>query len=241
MLMNLYMVGTSVKVKQTILVGLGLIIFAWLSAADFAQTLPAARTARPAAAEQPAPDYRLRKGDKLSIKFLYQPELSETAMVVRPDGKISLPMVEEIKAEGLTVKELKTTLEKAYREILLDPEITVNLLEFVAPRVFVTGQVVKPGSYDLRAGQTLYQVVSLAGGFTREAHRKQILHARLIGEHELKVVVIDITKLLKAGDNKLDILLQDGDYVYVPESRMAKLTTILNAFRAVAPGYGIQF
>jgi polysaccharide export outer membrane protein len=192
------------------------------------------------ASAQPASDYRIRKGDKLNIKFLYQPELSEAALVVRPDGKISLPMIEELKAEGLTARELKTALEKAYREILLDPEITVNVVEFVAPRVFVTGQVVKPGSYDLRAGQTLFQIVSLAGGFTREAHRKQILHARPINERELKVVVVDVTKLLKPGNNKFDLQLQDGDYIYVPDSKMSKLSTILNAFRAVAPGYGIQ-
>ncbi len=238
--MNSYVAETSVKGKLTILVGIGMLLFAWLNAA-FAQPISAPSTNRPASSAQPAPDYRIHKGDKLSLKFLYQPELSDAAIVVRPDGKISLPMVDEVKAEGLTIKELKSTLEKAYREILLDPEITVNLLEFVAPRVFVTGQVVKPGSYDLRAGQTLYQIVSLAGGFTREAHRKQILHARPINERELKVVVVDITTLLKPGNNNLDIILQDGDYVYVPDSKMSKLTTILNAFRAVAPGYGIQF
>ncbi len=224
--------GKSLNVKRHPCISVAIILFALLSAV-FAQVLPAPT--------QPAPDYRIRKGDKLSLKFLYQPELSDAAMVVRPDGKISLPMVEEIKAEGLTVKELKTTLEKAYREILLDPEITVNVVEFVAPRVFVTGQVVKPGSYDLRAGQTLFQVVTLAGGFTREAHRKQILHARPINEREMKVVIVDVTKLLKPGDHKLDIVLQDGDYVYVPDSKMSKFTTILNAFRSVAPGYGIQF
>lgn len=238
--MNAYVRRTNVNVEQTLLVSLALLLFAWLSAA-LAQPPPAPPTNRSAAAAQPAPDYHIRKGDKLSIKFLYQPELSDAAMVVRPDGKISLPMIEELKAEGLTVRELKTALEKAYREILLDPEITVNLIEFVAPRVFIAGQVIKPGSYDLRAGQTLFQVVSLAGGFTREAHRKQILHARPINDHELKVVVVDITKLLKPGNDKLDILLQDGDYVYVPDSRMSKLSTILTAFRAVAPGYGIQF
>ena len=218
---------------KTLQFGGVLLLLLTLLGAAFAQTLPAP--------PQPTPDYRVRKGDKLSIKFLYQPELSDAAMIVRPDGKISLPMIDELKVEGLTTKELKTTLEKAYREILLDPEIVVNVVEFMTPRVFVSGQVVKPGSYDLRAGQTLFQVVALAGGFTREAHRKQILHARPINEHELKVVVIDITKLLKPGDKKFDLVLQDGDYVFIPESRMSKLSTVLNAFRSVAPGYGIQF
>lgn len=222
----------SVNVKNFQFGGVLVLLLTLLGAA-LAQALPTP--------QQPTPDYRIRKGDRLSIKFLYQPELSDAAMIVRPDGKISLPMIDELKVEGLTTKELKTTLEKAYREILLDPEIVVNVVEFMAPRVFVSGQVVKPGSYDLRAGQTLFQVVALAGGFTREAHRKQILHARPINERELKVVVIDITKLLKPGDKKFDLVLQDGDYVFIPESRMSKLSTILSAFRSVAPGYGIQF
>lgn len=207
------------------------LFFLALFTCTFAQTAPT----------QPAPDYRLRKGDKLSIKFLYQPELSEAALVVRPDGKISLPMIEELKAEGLTVKELKTALEKAYREVLLDPEITVNVVEFVAPRVFVGGEVAKPGSYDLRAAQTLLQAIILAGGFTDGAHRKQVLHARPINERELKVVAVDITKLLKTGDKKQEIFLQDGDYIFIPNSKLAKFANVVAAFRTLVPGYGIQF
>ncbi|HEX4948225.1 MAG TPA: polysaccharide biosynthesis/export family protein [Blastocatellia bacterium] len=195
----------------------------------------------PQPAEQNAPEYRIRKGDKLSIKFLYQPELSDAGIVVRPDGRISLAMVDEIQAEGLTAKELKKALEKAYREILLDPEITVSITEFVAPRVFVGGQVAKPASYDLRAGQTLMQAIILAGGFTPEAHRKYVLHARPVSDRELKVVAVDVTKLLKPGEKNADVLLQDGDYVFVPNSKLSKFSNIVNAFRAIVPGYGIQF
>lgn len=206
------------------------------------QALPAAWQSQTVAKQTTPPtDYRIRNGDKLSIKFLYQPELSDASIVVRPDGKISLPMVDELNAAGLTVKELKAALEKAYREVLLDPEITVNVVEFVAPRVFVGGQVTKPGSYDLRTAQTLLQAVILAGGFTPEAHRKYVLHARTIGERELKVVAVDVTKLLKTGTGQQEITLQDGDYVFVPNSKLAKFTAIINAFRVIVPGYGIQF
>ena len=205
-----------------------------------AQTLPPLVTNR-AANQPPAADYRIHKGDKLSIKFLYQPELSDASIVVRPDGKISLSMVDELLAEGLTVKELKIALEKAYREILLDPEITVNVIEFVAPRVFVGGQVAKPGSYELRSVQTLLQAVIQAGGFTPDAHRKYVLHARPVGVNELKVVAVDVTKLLQTGAGKQEIVLQDGDYIFIPNSKLSKFTTIVNAFRAIVPGYGIQF
>ena len=186
-------------------------------------------------------DYKIHKGDKLSIKFLYQPELSDAAIVVRPDGKISLPMVDEIRAEGLTAQQLKKQLEKVYREILLDPEINVSIIEFVPQRFFVGGQVARPGSFDLRAGQTLLQAIILAGGFTPDAHKKYVLHARAIGNKELKVVAIDVTKLLKTGDNKEEILLQDGDYIFVPNSRLSRFNAIVTAFRSVMPGYAIQF
>lgn len=186
-------------------------------------------------------DYRIRNGDKISVKFLYQPELSDTAIVVRPDGKISLPMIDELMVAGLTVKEVKTALEKAYREFLLDPEISVNVIEFVAPRVFVGGQVTKPGSYELRTANTLLQAVILAGGFTHDAHRKYVLHARAIGDHQLKVVAVDVTKLLKTGAGEQEIMLQDGDYVFVPDSKLSKFTAIVSAFRSIVPGYGIQF
>lgn len=207
------------------------------AAAQFLTSAWQSQEARPSAAA----DYHIRKGDKLSVRFLYQPELNDAALVVRPDGKISLPMIDELQAAGLTVKELKTALEKAYREVLLDPEITVNVIEFVAPRVFVGGQVTKPGSYELRTANTLLQAVILAGGFTNDAHRKYVLHARTVGERELKVVAVDVTKLLKTGQGQQEITLQDGDYVFVPNSKLAKFTAIVNAFRAIVPGYGIQF
>ncbi len=187
------------------------------------------------------PDYQIHKGDKLSIKFLYQPELSDAAVVVRPDGKISLPMVDELKVEGLTAQQVKKLLEKAYREILLDPEINVSVIEFVPQRFFVGGQVFKPGSYDMRAGQTLLQAIILAGGFTPDAHRKYVLHARPVGNKELKVTAIDVTKILKTGDNKEEIFLQDGDYIFIPNSKLSKFNSIVTAFRSIMPGYAIQF
>jgi polysaccharide biosynthesis/export protein len=189
----------------------------------------------------PETDYQIHKGDKLSIKFLYQPELSDASVVVRPDGKISLSMVDEIKVEGLTAQQLKKLLEKSYREILLDPEITVSIIEFVSQRCFVGGQVFKPGSYDLRAGQTLLQAIILAGGFTPDAHQKYVLHARPVGNKELKVTAIDVTKILKTGDNKQELSLQDGDYIFVPNSKLSKFNSIVTAFRSIMPGYAIQF
>lgn len=198
--------------------------------------------------------YRIRGGDKLSIKFLYQPELNEPAIVVRPDGFIALSMIDEVMAKGLTVAELKSSIEKAYSESLRSPVVSINLVEFVAPRIYVGGQVAKPGSYELRAGQTLMQAIILAGGFTRDANRKMVLHARpdgaaatdgaagangSTGGSKLKTATFDAMRMLDNSVTAQDVSLQDGDYVFVPDSKLSKMSRILEAFRAAIPGIGI--
>ncbi|HZS03656.1 MAG TPA: polysaccharide biosynthesis/export family protein [Blastocatellia bacterium] len=193
------------------------------------------RNARPRTAS-----YQLHKGDKVSVKFLYQPELNEPSVVVRPDGYISLQMVSDIKAEGLTIPELKKAIEEAYSEQLLKPEISVSLVEFVAPHVFVGGQVQKPGSYELRSAQTVLQAVIVAGGFTKEAHRKMVLHARPTGVKELKVTVVDLQQLLAGRGTGEESQLQDGDYVFVPDSKLSKFNQVVEAFRFAVPGFTLR-
>ena len=183
--------------------------------------------------------YRIRSGDKISVKFLYQPDLNELSVVVRPDGFINLSMIDEVMARGLTVAELKVGLEKTYSEILLKPVISINLVESVAPRIFVGGQVAKPGSYELRAGQTLMQAIVLAGGFTRDANRKTVLHARPTSGDKLKMKTFDVTQMLSDSAAPQEVLLQDGDYVFVPDSKLSKMSRIIEAFRAVIPGIGV--
>jgi polysaccharide biosynthesis/export protein len=173
----------------------GFLLCATLAGGSRAQA-QAAREAAPESAPALPASYRLRQGDKLSVRFLYHPELNEPSLVVRPDGLISLQMVDDVRAAGLTAAELKAALERAYREILLAPVITVSVLEFVAPRVYVSGQVARPGGYALRDGDTLLQAVALAGGFTPAAHRRLVLHARPVGERQLQVVAVDVTRLL---------------------------------------------
>jgi len=182
-------------------------------------------------------DYHLHQGDKLSVKFLYQPELNESSLVVRPDGFISLQMIDDLKVVGLTVAELKKHLEKAYEEILLKPVITVTLLEFVAPRVYIGGQVNKPGRYDLRDGQTLVQVIFLAGGFTADANKKMIMHARPDGKGDWQIQSANAAKILNQKAIEKDLILQDGDYIFVPESKISQITKAVEGFRGLLPRF----
>lgn len=185
----------------------------------------------------PQTGYRIKQGDKLSVKFLYHPELNEISVVVRPDGFISLQMIDDSKAEGLTISELKAQLEKSYNEILLKPVVTVTLLEFVAPRVFIGGQVNKPGRYDLREGQTLVQVIFLAGGFTSDANRKMVLHARPNGSGDWEIQSANVLKVINQQGEQKDIALQDGDYIFIPDSKISQINKAVETVRGFLPKF----
>lgn len=191
----------------------------------------------PADQSQPDAGYRIHKGDRLSVRFTYHSELSEPSLVVRPDGFITLQMINDIKAEGLTAGELKGKLEEAYKELLLNPVISVGLVEFVAPRVFVSGQVNRPSSIPLREGDTLIQAITLAGGFTPAAHRRMVLLARPVG-NRLECRQVDMLDLLSPKGGTHDERLQDGDYIFVPDSKLSKFQRVIEAFRFAVPSVG---
>ncbi len=192
----------------------------------------------PAPTDDPAPQsYRINPGDKLNIRFFSNPELNETSMLVRPDGIINPQLINEVRAAGLTVAELKAKLERSYVEILLDPLITVSVVDFVQPRIFVGGQINKPGRYELRDAKTLVQSIFLAGGFTGSARRTMVIHARPDGKGDWVIKKADVLKLIEGKHNEADIALRDGDFIFVPDSRISQFTKAVDAFRGLLPRF----
>jgi polysaccharide biosynthesis/export protein len=179
--------------------------------------------------------YRIQQGDTISIKLFSHPELNEPTLVVRPDGFVSPQIIEEVRAEGKTVTELKKELERAYVEILLDPIITVSVVAFVTPHIFVGGQIHKPGRYEMREAKTLVEAIFLAGGFTPDAHRRMVMHARPTGKGDWKIQSVDVLQILGKKGIANDIVLQDGDYVFVPDSKISRMTKAVEAFRGLLP------
>ncbi len=188
-------------------------------------------------ADHPAASYRINPGDKLNIKFFANSELNESGILVRPDGVINPQLIGEVKAAGRTVSELKAQLEKEYNEILLSPMITVSIVDLVQPRVFVGGQINKPGRYELREAKTLMQSIFLAGGFTRDARRTMVIHARPDGKGDWIITTADVMKLIEGKSDKLDVSLRDGDYVFVPDSRISQFNKAVEAFRGLMPRF----
>ena len=206
------------------------------SSSLFLVLLLSAGTAVAQSRAEPPSGYRIQQGDKLSVKFFNNKDLDECCVVVRPDGYITLQLIGDIRAEGRTMAELKKELEKVYDEILLEPIITVALIEFIPPHVFIMGQINKPGRYELREAKTLMQAVFLAGGFTRDANRKMVLHARPDGKGGWVFRSADVVAMLNPKGTEHDIDLKSGDYLYIPESRMAKFSRIVDSVRGMLPG-----
>jgi len=171
----------------------------------------------PAAAPAAPAEYRIQAGDELDIVMPLNPELSVRTFV-RPDGKISLELIDEITAEGLTTEEFTEHLRNAYSTELRDPEISINVVGMAA-RIYVDGHVAKPGEYVWTRQVTAMQAVALAGGLRPTAQREQLLVVRRGPGGEQSLIEIDLEGVSE-GQSR-DVHLSPFDTVYVPSSRVA--------------------
>lgn len=170
----------------------------------------------------PADDYRLQVGDQLDVKFFYHPELNES-VTVRPDGRISLQLVQELKAVGLTPQQLTEKLTKAYSAELEKPSITVIVKAFYAQRVFVDGEVYKSGLVAMVGPMTVLQSIALGGGLKDTARTNEVIVIRRVAENKVASLVVNLNLAFDGTDIRQDILLQPNDIVYVPKSSIANL------------------
>ncbi len=170
--------------------------------------------------------YQLRKGDAFELEFAFSPELNQT-VTIEPDGYITLKSMGTIKAEGLTVPELTTSVERAYTGILHDPVVTVDLKDFEKPYFLAAGQVGKPGKYDLRSDLTVTEGVAIAGGFTDASKHSQVVLFRPDSNGVTEARVINIKKMMSSRNLAEDIYLRPGDMIFVPQNRMSKIQRYL--------------
>jgi polysaccharide export outer membrane protein len=118
-------------------------------------------------------EYRLGPGDKLRIEVYKDPQLSQSVQI-RPDGKITLPLVGDLEATGRTALELRDSITTDLREYLTNPEVTVIVVEALASQVYVIGEVAKAGPLLMNGPTTILQALAMAGGFTDWANRKDV-------------------------------------------------------------------
>jgi polysaccharide export outer membrane protein len=153
------------------------------------------------------PDYRIGVDDVLDIAVWNVGELQKT-VPVRPDGKISLPLVNDIVAAGLTPMELRTQLTKQMATFVQNPDVSVVVREIRSLKVSVIGQVRTPGRYDLKGPATVLDALALAGGCTEFASRRKITILR-----SAQRLRFDYDAAISKGDN---LTIKPGDIVVVP-------------------------
>ena len=155
--------------------------------------------------------YRIGAEDLLQVSVWKNEALTRT-VPVRPDGKISLPLVNDVQAAGLTALELRDVLTRKLAEYMPNPEVSVIVSDIRSLKVSVIGEVVKPGRYELKSWTTVLDVLAMAGGFTQFASRSKIIILQQDGA-TMKRIPFNYNRI--AGEQE-NFYLRSGDIVLVP-------------------------
>jgi polysaccharide export outer membrane protein len=157
------------------------------------------------------PDYRMFPGDKLRIEVYRDEQLSQS-LQIRPDGKITLPLVGDIRAAGQTPTELRDALTKSLKEYITNPVVTVIVVESTPQNVYVMGEVKSSGPVPMKGPLSVMQAIAMAGGFTEFANKKDIRIQRQTSTG-MKTLTFNYKQSL--DENRTPPLLQAGDVVVV--------------------------
>ena len=174
--------------------------------------------------------YRLCASDVIALAFPLTPEFDQTVNV-QPDGFISLTGVADVHVEGLTTQETVLAIQAAYGKVLRDPIVTIELKDFNKPYFIVSGQVFKPGKFDLRGYTTATEAVAMAGGFEDSAKHSQVLLFRRVNDSWMEVKNLDLKHILQGHNVNEDMEIRPGDMLFVPQNLVSKVKKFI-------PNYG---
>lgn len=169
-----------------------------------------------AASQIPSNDteYKIGAQDVLRIDVWKEPDISRQ-VPVRPDGKITLPLLNDVQAAGLTPMQLSVEITEALKKFLTTPQVTVTVSDINSRRIYVTGEVSHAGSFPLLPNMTALQALTSAGGFTQFAKLKNIYILRNVDGKQI-TYPFNYKEVLKGHNTEQNILLQSGDLIVVP-------------------------
>jgi len=160
------------------------------------------------------PDYKIGPQDVLTINVWKEPDVSRE-VPVRPDGKISLPLLNDVEAAGLTPMQLANSLTESLKKFISGPQVTVIVKEINSRRVYVIGEVVRAGTFPLLPKMTVLQIVSSCGGFTQFANPKKIYVLRTKDGKQTKIP-FNYKEVVSGKNPEQNIELHPGDTIVVP-------------------------
>jgi len=167
------------------------------------------------ALQQRNPRYKVMRDDILNVSFPISPELNQT-VTIQPDGYITLLNAGSVYIQGMTVPEVTDAITKAYAKILHDPIINVNLQDFQKPFFVVTGQVAKPGQYDLRYDTTVSEAIAISGGLLPTAKTQLLIYHR-VSAGWMEVTRYNLKDFLNGKNVNEDAEVKPGDMIFIPE------------------------
>jgi polysaccharide export outer membrane protein len=160
------------------------------------------------------PNYRIGPSDVISVVVWHEPDFS-TSAPVRPDGKISLPLIGEIQAAGLRPAELDDNLTTALKKFVSDPRVTVTVNSINSRQIYLMGEVLKAGAVPMTAGMTVLQALATGGGFSQYADLKKIYVLRTQNGTQVKLP-FNYKEVIKGRSTEQNIVLIPGDTIVVP-------------------------
>lgn len=181
-----------------------------------------------------AGEYIMSPGDKLMItvtgyeEYSSNPTQPESAYIVRPDGRISFPLVGTIDTTDKTVGQFTEELRTKLSEYLVNPDVSVNLTQWGTTRVFVLGEVNKAGLYELNKSHRVLDAIGAANGFTKDAAKKKVFLIR--DGDEKKTTQLNFNNYLTKGDIKQNVVLHEGDCLYLTSNGRFNFNTDILPF-----------
>ena len=186
-------------------------------------------------------DYYLQPGDNLDVKFFYNPELNDN-VTIRPDGKISLQLIDEIQAAGLTPKQLDEIITKEYSSLLKEPLTAVILKSFGGQRIYVGGEVNFPKVLKVVGKINALQAIFDAGGFRDDARLSSVIIVSRGPDNRPLARKVNLKKALKGKLPEEEYLLKPFDMVYVPKTNLASASQfITHIYSFIPPRVGLGF
>lgn len=188
-----------------------------------------------------APEYNLQPGDVMDVKFALNPELNES-LVVRPDGRVSMPLAPEVMAGGRSVAAVQRELSDVYSRELKEPRLSVILRSFVGARIYVAGEVPQPGELVSVGPITALQAIYRAGGHKNLANLENVVMIRKTDEGP-QYYILDLKKVLEGKDLAEDVQLTSYDVIYVPRTSIGNVAVFFQeVVRPILPvSFGLTY
>ena len=200
-------------------------------------------TKAPPVFKETVEDYYLQPGDNLDIKCFYNPELNEN-VTIRPDGKISLQLIDEVQVAGLTPAQLDEMLTQKYSAHLKQAMITVIVREFGGQRIYVGGEVYAPQVLEVQGRVNALQAIFDAGGLKDDAKLSSVMIVSKGPENQPVARKVNLQKALQGELPEEDYLLRPYDMVYVPKTNLARSSRFITQIYSFIPRnvtFGFQY